>query len=239
MPDRFAGFPDGKIRSTPIPEQFFIELLSQIQDITVLKICFFTFYLLNQIEGDFRNLHEDDYIKNKALIEIIGGDRSTALKTIKTALREIVSIGFLLKVETSEEGSTVVNYFLNSAKGRAAVEAINSGEWQPSVTRARIPDRADRQINIYQLYEEHIGPLSPMISEALLEAEEAFPADWIEDAIRIAVENNVRRWRYVQTILDNWKDEGRDERKHRRDSEEDRRRYITGKYAEFIEHGDE
>jgi DnaD/phage-associated family protein len=90
--------------------------------------------------------------------------------------------------------------------------------------------------NAFQLYEEHIGPLTPMIAETLRDAEKTFPARWIEDAIRIAVENNVRRWNYVAAILRSWQEGGRDDRKDRRDSEKDRRRYVEGEFSDFIEH---
>ncbi len=65
-----------------------------------------------------------------------------------------------------------------------------------------------------------------MIAEELKEAESAYPAEWIEDALRIAVENNARSWRYASSILTRWKEKGRDERKNRRDTEKDRRRYA-------------
>jgi hypothetical protein len=74
-----------------------------------------------------------------------------------------------------------------------------------------------------------------MIAETLQQAELEFPADWIEDALRIAVENNVRRWRYVDAILKSWKEKGR-HGPDRRNPEEDRRRYIEGEFADFIEH---
>ena len=55
--------------------------------------------------------------------------------------------------------------------------------------------------NIFRLYEENIGPLTPLIAEMLRDAEKTYPADWIEEAFKIAVENNVRRWRYIEAIL--------------------------------------
>jgi hypothetical protein len=45
----------------------------------------------------------------------------------------------------------------------------------------------------------------------------------------------VRRWRYVEAILRSWQEEGRDD-PNRGDSPKDRRRYVEGKYADFIEH---
>jgi DNA replication protein DnaD len=61
----------------------------------------------------------------------------------------------------------------------------------------------------------------------LKEAEQTYPTDWIEDAMRIAVENNVRRWRYVQAILRSWQEEGRDDQ-NRGNTEKDRQRYLKG-----------
>ncbi len=89
--------------------------------------------------------------------------------------------------------------------------------------------------NIFRLYEENIGPLTPLIADTLREAEQTYPTDWIEEAIRKAVLNNARHWRYVEAILRNWKEKGRDDT-DRRDSEKDRRRYIEGEFADFIEH---
>ena len=48
-----------------------------------------------------------------------------------------------------------------------------------------------------------------MIAEQLKSAGDEYPLDWIEDAIRIAVENNVRRWSYVARILASWNERGR------------------------------
>ncbi|HWQ83895.1 MAG TPA: DnaD domain protein, partial [Anaerolineales bacterium] len=117
-------------------------------------------------------------------------------------------------------------YFLNSARGRAAVEAIQRGEWRAPANLPGGPDLSLDHPNIYQLYEENIGPLTPMIAETLREAEQTYPMAWIEEAIRLAVEHNKRSWRYAVAILERWQQEGRDEREDRRDSEAARRRYA-------------
>jgi DnaD/phage-associated family protein len=127
-------------------------------------------------------------------------------------------------------------YFLNTPKGRAAVQAIVRGEWRHSGDPAFPLELLPEAANIYNLYEENIGPLTPMIAETLQDAEETYPYKWIEDAVRIAVENNVRRWSYVDAILKRWQEGGRDERKDRRDTEKDRRRYVEGEFSDFIEH---
>jgi DnaD/phage-associated family protein len=86
------------------------------------------------------------------------------------------------------------------------------------------------------LYEQNIGPLTPLLAEELMEAEDTYPVSWIEDAFREAVELNKRSWRYIQRILERWAAEGKADEKTRRGDEGDRRRFIEGEYADYIEH---
>ena len=49
----------------------------------------------------------------------------------------------------------------------------------------------------------------------------------MKEAMRLAVENNARSWRYVLAILERWQREGKDsDGKVRTDSEKSRRRYL-------------
>ena len=89
--------------------------------------------------------------------------------------------------------------------------------------------------NIFRLYEQNIGPLTPLIAEMLQEAEKLYPPAWIEEAFKIAVEKNVRRWNYIEAILKSWQEEGRDQT-DRRNTAKDRRKYVEGEFADFIEH---
>jgi DNA replication protein len=90
--------------------------------------------------------------------------------------------------------------------------------------------------NIFVLYEQNIGLLQHLIADELLEAEREYPAQWIEEAFRLAAEANVRRWSYVRAILERWATEGKRDETSRRDSEEDYDRYTKGKYADLFEH---
>ena len=65
------------------------------------------------------------------------------------------------------------------------------------------------QTNIFELYEQNIGLLSPLIADELKEAEERYPGEWIEGAFREAVARNVRNWRYIARILERWESQGR------------------------------
>lgn len=67
--------------------------------------------------------------------------------------------------------------------------------------------------NIFTAYESNIGVLTPMIAEKLKDAEQTYPLTWILEAFGLAVENNKRNWRYIETILKRWKADGKDEGK--------------------------
>lgn len=222
----FSGFPEGKVRLVPIPGPFFQDLLPQIDHLVELKTTLFAFWYLDRLEGQFRYLRTDDFLADQNFLRAIASNPNRALPNLEDGLSRAVARGTFLEAVVDVEGRPERLFFLNSPRGRAAVSAIQRGEWRysgdvhhPLEIRVDIP-------NIYRLYEENIGPLTPMIADELQEAESAYPAEWIEDALRIAVENNARSWRYASSILTRWKEKGRDERKNRRDTEKDRRRYA-------------
>ncbi len=231
----FQGFPEGKMRLTPVPGPFFTELLPEIDHLGELKVTLYVFWRLDRMEGAFRTLKRADFAADSRLMQSLGKTRREAETALDDALERAVGRGTLLRAVLHLESGDETYYFLNSARGRAAVEAIQQGKWRPSAEANPLVELNLERPNIFRLYEEHIGPLSPMIAEVLRDAEDNYPQEWIEDSFRIAVENNVRKWRYIEAILRSWKEEGRDEQ-NRRDSEEDRYRYSKGEFSDFIEH---
>ncbi len=63
--------------------------------------------------------------------------------------------------------------------------------------------------NIFVLYEQNIGLLTPMIASQLEDAADQYPADWIEAAFSEAVQRNKRNWKYISAILRRWETDGR------------------------------
>jgi DnaD/phage-associated family protein len=232
----FAGFPEGKQRATPVPNLFFSDLLPTIDSLTELKLTLYAFWALGRKEGRFRYLTQEEMASDKDLLEAltVGGLQPQA--ALEDALERAVARGTLLRVMPMGGGAIGPLYFLNSPKGRAGVAAIEAGEWRPVSEGGAPIELAAERPNVFRLYEQNIGPLTPMIAETLRDAEATYPSTWIEDAMRIAVENNVRKWRYVEAILEDWHARGRDEREDLRDTEKARRRYVEGKFADFIEH---
>lgn len=229
----FTGFPSGKVHLTPIPAQFFGDLLPEIDDLGEMKVTLYAFWFIDHLEAPVRYMTYADFSSDERLVKGLGGE------TLQDALERATQRGTLLKVQVKQPGGSAdgeaVLFFLNTPRGRAAVQAIQNGEWQPNLQEHPPVSLEIERPNVYRLYEENIGPLTPLVADMLREAERTYRAEWIEEAIRIAVQNNVRRWKYVEAVLRGWQEEGRDGT-NRRDSEKDRRRYFEGEYADYIEH---
>jgi DNA replication protein len=63
--------------------------------------------------------------------------------------------------------------------------------------------------NIFRLYEQNIGIITPLIADHLRDAADLYPEEWIERAFREAVQHNIRKWSYISAILRNWETEGK------------------------------
>jgi DnaD/phage-associated family protein len=221
----FEGFSSGKTHLVPIPDQFFYDILPGVRDLAELKFILYLFWRLDRIEGAFRYILYDELMDDQEFLEMFSESLSTAKNIIESTIKLAHNHQVILMANLEVDDDQVKLLFLNTPKGRAAINAIDRGEWRKT-NEARLPIELNpERPNIYTLYEENIGLLTPMISESLEEAEKTYPPQWIEDAFRIAVENNIRNWRYISAILNGWQQKGRYERKDQRDTEEARKRY--------------
>ena len=213
---KFIGFTDSET-FTQLPNSFFHQLMKDIKDVDELKV---TLYFLGRVEhmvGPFRALNKMDFdVKELGL----------SAQEIKSGLEKAVKRGSLLKVQKD----AVVYFLLNSPRGRAGVQAIENAQWNPKVGSAQL-----ERPNIFKLYEENIGPLTPLIADALKDAEAFYPDEWIVDVIEIAVKNNKRNWKYCEAILKRWKEEGRHGQKDQRDAVKSSERYTQSEFAEYLE----
>jgi DnaD/phage-associated family protein len=221
----FSGFPPGKVRSVTIPEPVFTDLVPLIDDLAELKLTLHVLWRLGQQHGKVRYLRRADLATDQTLLAGLGGSPDKALDA---ALARAVERGTLLQTETLDGEAGEEIYFANTPKGRAAVEAIARGEWPDALESAGRP-------NVFALYEQNIGLLTPLIADELREAEQTYPAEWIEEAFREAVSLNKRSWKYIRAILERWRSEGRGDEAGQRPDEVDRRRYVEGEYGEYIE----
>lgn len=237
----FSGF-EGKARLTPIPAQFFRELLPAIDHLGELKVTLYAFWKLDRKEGDVRYLRRQDFSEDALFMQGLADRSDQCQMVLDEALRRAVERGTLLMVELPPQPGAASEqfYFLNSPRGRAAVQAVRTGKWRPQTGEqpggAAFPTLDQERPNIFRLYEENIGPLTPLIADLLREAEAAYPEIWIEEAVKIAVQRNARNWRFIEAVLKRWKEQGRNEQ-DRRDTEKDGKWYLEDDYAQYTEHG--
>jgi DnaD/phage-associated family protein len=222
----FSGFPSGKVRNVRIPETVFTELIPLIDDLAELKLTLHVLWRLGRQRGKVRYLRRVDIASDRVLLSSLGDAPAEALNA---ALACAVERGTLLRTKITAGGRTEEIYFANTPKGRAAIKSIACGEWPEELESAGRP-------NIYTLYEQNIGMLTQLIADELREAEQLYPAEWIEEAFREAVLLNKRSWKYIRAILDRWRVDGRGDEATQRTHRSDRRRDIEGKYGEYIEH---
>ncbi len=212
----FNGFTSSET-FTQLPDSL-IHLLKEMDDAAELKVTLYAIWRIEHIEGHFRALCETDFEA-----EALG----MGLEEIQSGLRKSVERGTMLRAQHDAD----VYYFLNSPRGRLAAEAFEQGQWRES---AKIFSAPMNKSNIFRLYEENIGALTPLLSDMLREAEKNYPGVWFEEAFEIAVSRNVRNWKYVEAILTRWKEKGKDERKDQQDTVKDAKRYAEDEFSEFF-----
>ena len=62
--------------------------------------------------------------------------------------------------------------------------------------------------NIFEIYEQNIGILTPMVADVLKAVETEYPQEWIPAAFEEAIRANARNLKYIEAILKRWKAEG-------------------------------
>lgn len=179
----------------------------------------------------------NDPISRVALLsdpEIIAGSRAdgssrSPAERIDAALETACARGSLVRL-VGEDDSTWFLLGTTANQRRARREALVLEHEEES-----IPLHIERP-NVFGLYEQNIGLVTPLIADRLADALDQYPETWIEDAISEAVTYNRRSWRYIERILINWATEGRNDATHQRDSQGNRttRTKLRDKYSRYL-----
>ncbi|HEY1388020.1 MAG TPA: DnaD domain protein [Ktedonobacterales bacterium] len=227
----FTGFPSGKNPFVPLPEAFFSAVLPEIEDLGELKVILHLFWRLYQKEGSPRCASDRELLADPLLRRTLRrqGDPRPIEERLRAALEHAQANGILLRVRVRVDGEVVSWYFFNTDRSRRAVSRLQRGELSPealldaegpagagqppggegnAVVIHALAVEVDRP-NIFTLYEQNVGLLLPLVAEELREAGERYPREWVEEAFRLAVQQNKRKWSYIRAILHRWEIEGK------------------------------
>ena len=224
----FSGFARG-IQYTPVPSPLLGPLLEEINDLAELKCTLRTIWLIHQKKGKLRFATYAELINDRVLQRALEGLSESPKESIAHGLNMAVDRGTLICLCVTQDSQSRNIYLLNIEANRLATPKIRSEHLNlPTTTLIEdMPAVAiDPKPNIFKLYEENVGILTPMIVEKLMETEKDYPEQWIREAFQIAVERNRRNLRYIEAILLRWATEGKDNGESRRHSTQtDREKY--------------
>jgi DnaD/phage-associated family protein len=206
MPDRQLSSSQGETGFISLPDSFFTQVVPKIQDLAELKVVLYVAYLI---------LRKPDH---------------TQFVTYKELKAESCRL-------SAELGEETLRQALNSAveHGTLLHSTLNINGMLEDVYSLTVDSHQPPTINIFALYEQNIGMITPMIAEELKEAEKIYPPQWIEEAFKEAATLNKRSWKYIARILERWASEGKDSGEYKRDiKKDDPDKYIKGKYGRFV-----
>ncbi|RUA03704.1 MAG: DNA replication protein DnaD [Candidatus Poseidoniales archaeon] len=205
----YKGFPR-KVRYVPVPAPLLESLLEEIDDLAELKCTLRVIAMLHVKKGHPRFVTLGELQADRTLTRSLGQDGDSASQSIEQGMAKAVRRGTIAVASVEESGARQQLFTLNTEVNRTTLEKIAEGATQVSPLPVSEPwVEPEDTPNIFALYEQNVGMLSPMIADELREAEELYPVEWISEAISEAVGLNKRSWRYISRILERWEHEGR------------------------------
>jgi DnaD/phage-associated family protein len=222
----FEGFP-GIGKATAIPNTFFSAVLPAMREPGELLAFLWVARLAQEQQGEARFVIADQVwaLPDAAsTFEALAGGR----ESLDRGLEACVEAGALLALDLAGSGRQETVYFVNNPASRRAVARARGGDLELRPGAIAYEPQPVRRPNIFHLYEEHVGTITPLVAERLLVAAEQYPQHLIESAFREAAERNVRNWKYIERMLQNWSEGNQHHEASGRDPVELRRRRFLG-----------
>ena len=232
---QFSGFP-ARMEFTPIPNYFLNVLLPRISDIRELKTTLHVLAALYRKRGHPRFITCQEMLNNDGLMKSLKADDEEPPEALRRALQMASQRGTFIHIALDRDGSTEDIYLMNTEADRKTAARIESGELKISGLKAaeKTYVEAEEPPDIFTLYEQNIGMLTPLFADELKEAEKLYPESWLRDAVKEAVALNKRNIRYIVRILERWSTEGKTDGTYQRVSKTDPDKYIKGKYGHMV-----
>jgi DNA replication protein len=229
----FAGFSTDTL--VGLPPELFSEVIPAITLPSELKVTLQIFYRMSRQRGAPRRLSWDELVADRMLRRSLRA--VSKLRPFEELLAEgleaAVRRGTLLHLALPADGRVNNWYLVNTAANRSWAQQVAAA--QAVLTPAAGP--AAERPTLIGLYEQNIGLVTPMLVDELREAEERYPREWIEEAMREAVRANARSWRYVSKVLERWAVNGRQDAPHRAERPIDVEKYTSGAFGDLFRRG--
>ncbi len=228
--ERFNGFPP-RADYSAVPTLLLTRVMSEIKDIAELKVTLYVVQAIYHRKGYPRFVTYGELAGDPVLLNGLEDGTKAPGEVLRQAIDRAVARGTLLSVKTGTQEFLVVN----DEAGRRALPRLAGGAVTVSNAPAATGPPPARP-NIFTLYEQNIGMLTPMIAEELRAAEAEYPPRWVEDAFKEAAALNKRNWRYIARILENWATEGRESGKPGRHPKKRARPedYYKGRFGHLV-----
>jgi len=210
-------------RVIEVPEAILSEIAPAIRDIGELQVTLALVRMATERGGLDQPVSREELGRDSGLRRALHAEGTTRdpSETLEHSLDLAVGRGVFIRLRVIDGTTERIWFFLNTLLNAAKVRAMTNGLEAPPKTlwAADAAPRVEAEHpTVFRLYEQNIGPLTPLVAQRLLEALEVYAPGWIEDAIGEAVSYNRRSWRYISRILENWQVErwqSTDERERR------------------------
>ena len=200
----------------PVPAAVFGPLLERVTDAATLRCALRAVFVLHRKGASPERRGRLATVTAAELAaDPVVGDVDVA--AVEGALATLAELGVL--------AATGAGYCLDTAANRRMLAAalrertddgagrlLRRGSGQASTGSGRTGAGeavAGSRPEVFRLYEENIGVITPMAAERLKDMEDEYPPEWIAEAFGQAVVSNARNLRYVEAVLRRWRDDGR------------------------------
>ena len=144
-------------------------ILEQIQDLAELKVTLRGLWLFHRKKSAIRAVSLNEFLADQSLAKGLKSETESTSERIRQGLRLAVTRGTFLTIQLPDTGTV---FLLNTEADRRAVTKLSAAEIYRDIDHKQIDDVPKlEKPNIFSLYEDSIGSLSPLLAEELKEAE--------------------------------------------------------------------
>ena len=221
--------------STLVPNTFFEKFIPNIEFIEdVLTLLWCAYLMQDTAAAKKRNFFSAEEIWLTDGVEHsytkIGIDKEKFFRSLERCAEQ----GFLSKVKIDQKNHTETVFLLSNPENLGESEDLGKVELGLNISFDTDDVESSLVTNLFELYEENFGVVSPIVAENLIEISRKYDFELIKLAFQEAARHGVGSWRYIERILENQEKEGYANETDRRDSFEARKNnYTGGKFGHF------